>query len=123
MSRNLVRASFISLFVTALLSMTVFAQVDVARRTTAVTYPLDDQVLLQFRGTTRFPRMKGDAKIKRTSRNGTEVEVSVSKMPRPFELGAGYATYVLWAISPDGQVDNLGEIKRRGFSNSTQRSA
>jgi outer membrane protein OmpA-like peptidoglycan-associated protein len=35
-------------------------------------------------------------------------------MPRPFELGAGFATYVLWAISPDGQVDNLGEIKRRG---------
>jgi outer membrane protein OmpA-like peptidoglycan-associated protein len=35
-------------------------------------------------------------------------------MPRPFELGAGYATYVLWAISPDGQVDNLGEVKRRG---------
>ena len=93
----------------------VFAQVDVARRTTAVTYPLDEPVMLQFRGTTRFPRMKGDAKIKRTSRNGTEVDVSVSKMPRPFELGAGYATYILWAISPDGQVDNLGEIKRRGF--------
>jgi outer membrane protein OmpA-like peptidoglycan-associated protein len=59
--------------------------------------------------------MKGDARIKRTSRNGTEIELSVSKMPRPFELGAGYATYVLWAIGPDGQVDNLGEIKRRGF--------
>ena len=91
------------------------AQVDVARRTTAVTYPLDEVVLLQFRGTTRFPRMKGEARNKRTSRNGTEVEVTVSKMPRPFELGAAYATYVLWAISPDGQVDNLGEIKRRGF--------
>jgi outer membrane protein OmpA-like peptidoglycan-associated protein len=36
-------------------------------------------------------------------------------MPRPFELGAGYATYILWAISPDGQASNLGEIKRRGF--------
>jgi outer membrane protein OmpA-like peptidoglycan-associated protein len=36
-------------------------------------------------------------------------------MPRPFELGAGYATYVLWAVSPQGQADNLGEIKRRGF--------
>jgi outer membrane protein OmpA-like peptidoglycan-associated protein len=103
-------------FLTALIvALGISAQVDVARRTTAVTYPLDQQVLLQFRGTTRFPRMKGDAKVKRTSRNGTEVEVSVSKMPRPFELGAGYATYVLWAISPDGQVDNLGEIKRRGF--------
>ncbi len=96
-------------------SVVVFGQVDVARRTTAVTYPLDEPVNLEFRGTTRFPRMKGSAKLKRTSRNGTEVEVSVSKMPRPFELGAGYATYVLWAISPDGQVDNLGEIKRRGF--------
>jgi hypothetical protein len=71
-------------------------------------------VYTQFRGTTRFPRMKGEAKIKRTSRNGTEIELSVSKMPRPFELGAGYATYVLWAVSPDGQIDNLGEIKRRG---------
>lgn len=93
----------------------VSAQADVPRRTTAITYPLDEQVLVQFRGTTRFPRMKGDAKMKRTSRNGTEIELSVSKMPRPFELGAGYATYVLWAISPDGQIDNLGEIKRRGF--------
>ena len=96
-------------------SITSFAQVDVARRTTAITYPLDELVYVQFRGTTRFPRMKGEAKIKRTSRNGSEIDLSVSKMPRPFELGAGYATYVLWAISPEGQVDNLGEIKRRGF--------
>lgn len=105
--------------VTALLfvlSLTAFvaAQVDVPRRTTAITYPLDDLVFVQFRGTTRFPRMKGEAKIKRTSRNGSEIDLSVSKMPRPFELGAGYATYVLWAISPEGQVDNLGEVKRRG---------
>ena len=91
------------------------AQVDVPRRTTAITYPLDELVMVQFRGTTRFPRMKGEARIKRTSRNGSEIELSVSKMPRPFELGAGYATYVLWAISPEGQADNLGEIKRRGF--------
>lgn len=92
----------------------VFGQVDVPRRTTAITYPLDDLVYVQFRGTTRFPRMKGEAKVKRTARNGSEIDLSISKMPRPFELGAGYATYVLWAISPEGQVDNLGEIKRRG---------
>ncbi len=92
-----------------------YGQLDVPRRTTAITYPLDEPVIVQFRGTTRFPRMKGEARMKRTSRNGTEIELSVSKMPRPFELGAGYATYVLWAVAPDGQVDNLGEIKRRGF--------
>lgn len=92
----------------------VFAQVDVARKTTAITYPLDDTVKVQFRGTTRFPRMKGDATVKRTTRSGTRIELSVEKMPRPFELGAGYATYVVWAISPTGQAQNLGEIKRSG---------
>lgn len=105
----------ISLLLLGVLFGTAFGQLDVPRRTTAITYPLDEQVLVQFRGTTRFPRMKGDAKMRRTSRNGTEIELSVSKMPRPFELGAGYATYVLWAIAPDGTADNLGEIKRRGF--------
>ncbi len=98
-----------------LLSVVVFGQVDVARKTTAITYPLDETVTVQFRGTTRFPRMKGEAKVKRTSRSGTTIELSVDKMPRPFELGAGYATYVLWAISPTGQADNLGEIKRSGL--------
>ena len=113
---NLSALRIVSTFVFALaFSFSVFAQVDVPRRTTAITYPLDELVTVQFRGTTRFPRMKGDARIKRTSRNGSEIELSVSKMPRPFELGRGFATYVLWAVSPDGQVDNLGEIKRRGF--------
>jgi outer membrane protein OmpA-like peptidoglycan-associated protein len=108
-------AVFTALFILVTAAAVASAQVDVARRTTAITYPQDEIVTVQFRGTTRFPRMKGEARIKRTSRNGTEIELSVSKMPRPFELGAGYATYVLWAIGPDGQVDNLGEIKRRGF--------
>ncbi len=107
----------IFLILTFIFSITLssFGQVDVARETQAITYPLNENVTVNFRGTTRFPRMKGDAKVKRTARNGTEINLSVSKMPRPFELGAGYATYVLWAISPDGQIANLGEIKRRGF--------
>jgi outer membrane protein OmpA-like peptidoglycan-associated protein len=97
------------------LCASALAQVDVPRKTIAVTYPLDDAVTVHFRGTTRFPRMKGEAKVKRTTRSGTKIELSVDNMPRPFELGAGYATYVLWAISPTGQADNLGEIKRSGL--------
>lgn len=98
-----------------ILAVSAFAQVDISRETRAITYPLDEKVMVQFRGTTRYPRMKGEAKVQRTGKNGTEIELSISKMPRPFELGAGYATYVLWAISPEGQADNLGEIRRRGF--------
>jgi len=115
MKKHILAALAVTIVVCAVSVGSVIGQVDVPRRTTAITYPLDELVMVQFRGTTRFPRMKGEAKIKRTSRNGTEIELSVSKMPRPFELGAGYATYVVWAISPDGQAANLGEIKRRGF--------
>src|SRR5687768_10807700 len=104
-----IKAIVIGLLLTG---VSAFGQADVARRTTAITYPLDETVQVQFRGTTRFPRMKGEAKVRRTGRSGTRVELSVDKMPRPFELGAGYATYVVWAISPTGQADNLGEIKR-----------
>src|SRR3982750_111759 len=115
MHRSIALKGAISLLALMFFVTFVSAQVDVPRRTTAVTYPLDEMVYVQFRGTTRFPRMKGEAKVRRTARNGTVVELTVSKMPRPFELGAGYATYVLWAISPDGQIDRLGEIKRRGY--------
>ena len=58
-----------------------FGQVDVARQTTAITYPLDETVTVPFRGTTRFPRMKGSATVKRTPRSGTRIELSVDKMP------------------------------------------
>jgi len=92
----------------------VVAQQDVERKTVAITYPLDESVTVKFRGTTLLPRLKGEAKVKRAGRRGTRVELSVEDLPRASELGGIYTTYVLWAISPDGHVDNLGEIKRGG---------
>ena len=91
-------------------------QSDVSRQTVAVAYPLDEVINVKFRGTTLLPRLKGEARVKRTSRRGTRVELSIENVPRASELGGVYTTYVVWAISPDGQVDNLGEIKRSGSS-------
>jgi outer membrane protein OmpA-like peptidoglycan-associated protein len=102
------------LILLVIFQITIMAQVDIPRQTLAITYPQGETVKVSFRGTTRFPRVSGEATIKRTARNVTEIDLSVSKMPRPFELGASYTTYVLWAISPDGTINNLGEIKRRG---------
>ncbi|MBV9242456.1 MAG: OmpA family protein [Acidobacteria bacterium] len=112
---NFLKSAALFVFVAAL-CVAGAAQADVGRRTTAITYPLGDTVDVQFRGTTRFPRMKGTASVERTTRKGTLVKLHVENMPRPFELGPGYATYVVWAISPEGQADNLGEIKRSGLS-------
>jgi len=97
-----------------LLPAIVFAQSDLPRSTTAVTYPLDESVEVKFKGTTLLPRLKGEAKVKRAGRRGSRVELAIDNLPRAHELGGIYTTFVLWAISPDGRVDNLGEIKRGG---------
>ncbi len=89
-------------------------QSDTGRQTVAVTYPLDETINVRFRGTTRLPRLKGEAKVKRTGRRNTRVEMNIDNMPRASEVGEAYTTYILWAISPEGRIDNLGEIKRSG---------
>jgi outer membrane protein OmpA-like peptidoglycan-associated protein len=93
-----------------------FAQSDVERQTIAITYPLDETITVKLRGTTLLPRLKGEAKVKRGGRRNTSVQLSIDDLPRASELGGIYSTYVVWAISPDGHVDNLGEIKRSGSS-------
>jgi outer membrane protein OmpA-like peptidoglycan-associated protein len=106
-----------SIFVALLLVFSfvvAVGQSDLQRQSVAVTYPLDETVTLKFRGTTLLPRLKGEAKVKRAGRRGTRVELNIDDLPRASELGGVYSTYVLWAIAPDGRVDNMGEIKRSG---------
>src|SRR5215213_5213482 len=105
---------FVCAFGACLLSASAAIAQDVERKTVAITYPLDETVTVKFRGTTVLPRLKGEAKVKRAGRRGTRVEFNVEDLPRASELGGIYTTYILWAISPDGHVDNLGEIKRSG---------
>src|ERR1041385_7975151 len=105
---------FAALVLLSVLAASAFAQNDTRRTTVAITYPLNQTIEVAFHGTTRLPRLKGTAKVKRQGRRGTRVELSIDNLPRAYELGGVYTTYVLWAISPDGHVDNLGEIKRSG---------
>src|SRR5207237_6778381 len=86
-------------------SAVVVAQSDTMRTTTAITYPLDQTIEVPLHGTTRLPRLKGTARVRRQGRRGTHVELSIDNLPRAYELGGVYTTYVLWAISPDGHVD------------------
>src|ERR1051326_3356575 len=109
---GLVKLSIAVLLLT--LFTTVLAQNDSRRTTIAITYPLNQTIEVPFHGTTRLPRLKGDAKVRRQGRRGTRVELNIDNLPRAYELGSVYTTFVLWAISPDGHVDNLGEIKRSG---------
>src|SRR5260370_4348348 len=113
MNQNRVNAAIAFVAMLILVSVAA-AQSDVRRSTMAITYPLNQTIEVAFHGTTRLPRLKGTAKVRREGRRGTRVELHIENLPRAYELGGVYTTYVLWAISPDGHVDNLGEIKRSG---------
>jgi hypothetical protein len=97
-------------------------QSDIERKTVAITYPLDETVTVKFRGTTLLPRLKGEAKVRRAGRRGTRVELNVDDLPRASELGGIYTTYVLWAISPDGHVDNRAKLREAAARLSTRNS-
>jgi outer membrane protein OmpA-like peptidoglycan-associated protein len=112
---KLLRGVFVSMLLLASAAYpTVLAQSDMRRETVAITYPLDQNVSVRFRGTTRLPRLTGEAKVRRSGRRGTRVELSLKNLPRAIEVGGVYSTFVLWAITPEGRADNLGEIKRSG---------
>lgn len=113
-TRAFVVSLVILISLAAATSLPTAAQSDLPRQTVAITYPLDETVNVKFRGTTLLPRLKGEAKVRRAGRRGTRVELSINNLTRANELGGIYTTFVLWAIAPDGRVDNLGEIKRSG---------
>ncbi len=109
-------ASVISLLIlSSVLAETCFAQgADVRRRTIAITY-LRDPVKVQLAGTTLRPNARGDATVERwRKRNESEIDITIENMVPAFNYGGDFTTYVLWAITPAGQVDNLGEFRLSG---------
>lgn len=61
-----------------------------------------------------MPRARGEAEIKTKSRGPAQVEVELKGLGQPYLLGPEYLTYVLWAVSPQGQSKNLGELRIDG---------
>jgi outer membrane protein OmpA-like peptidoglycan-associated protein len=62
-----------------------------------------------FKGTTLLPLAKGEAKVT-SERGGIHIEARFQGLTPANGFGAEYLTYVLWAITPDGRPNNLGEV-------------
>ena len=114
---NLFQTSLIAILATLIMSQLAAAQGgDVRRRTIAITY-FRDPVKVAFAGTTLRPTAKGEATVERwRKRNTSEIDLTIENMIPAYNYGADYNTYVLWAITPAGQVDNLGEFRLSGGS-------
>ncbi|MGB8324992.1 MAG: OmpA family protein [Candidatus Acidiferrum sp.] len=76
----------------------------------AVGYPIGGGATkVVFVGTSFAPQAQGEAKVE-AKKGPTSIEVKVSGMPQPTSIGTEFLTYVLWAITPDGRTNNMGEV-------------
>ena len=69
-----------------------------------------------FAGTPLLAGAKGEAKVT-SERGGITIEANFQGLTPANGFGHEYLTYVLWAISPDGRAQNLGEVLPAGTKN------
>ena len=62
---------------------------------------------------------KAKAEVERTG-TVTKVAIQVEDLKAPASVLAGMNTYVAWAVSPEGNFDNLGELELSGTKGSLE---
>lgn len=86
----------------------------VARTTKAINYRhLSGATRIDFKGTVLMPLAHGDARVE-GKRGAVRVQAQFEKLEPATRFGPQFLTYVLWAISPEGRADNLGEVLLEG---------
>jgi outer membrane protein OmpA-like peptidoglycan-associated protein len=86
-------------------------RVTVSERTTkAVNYRnRGGSTEVDFRGTDLMPDVRGHAKVE--GKGGRlAINVELEHMSPANRFGGQFLTYVLWAITPEGRANNLGEV-------------
>jgi outer membrane protein OmpA-like peptidoglycan-associated protein len=81
----------------------------VKKTVTAIGYPAQKSTEVDLTGTGLMAVGSGQAKVK-AGTGATSVEAELQNMAQATTLGTEFLTYVLWAVSPDGRSNNLGEI-------------
>ena len=69
-----------------------------------------------FSGTPLLAAAHGEAKVN-SERGGISIDARFEGLTPANGFGPEYLTYVLWAISPDGRAQNLGEVLPAGKKN------
>jgi outer membrane protein OmpA-like peptidoglycan-associated protein len=86
----------------------------VSRSTKAINYRhLSGPTEIDFRGTVLMPFSKGQAKVE-SKRGAIRIQAQFDKLDAATRFGPEFLTYVLWAVSPEGRADNLGEVLLAG---------
>ena len=92
----------------------IYSVTVVERTTKAVNYEYRSlPTRIDFRGTVLLPKARGEATVE-SKRGRTEIEAKIENLPAPTRFGSEYLSYVLWAITPEGAPQNLGEVVANG---------
>ena len=87
---------------------------DVTFDTVAITFPNEEKAKLPMLGTDRFNSLKGTATVERDKGKAvTLVKLDIGRLPHPSQVCQACGTYIVWAVTPEGQFDNLGEFRKR----------
>jgi len=71
---------------------------------------------IDFQGTALMPEAKGEADV--TPNDGaTRINLHFDRLSNPVQFGPEYLTLVLWAITPEGRAERLGEVTLRDADN------
>ncbi len=82
----------------------------ISRTTKAVNYRhRGGSTTVDMKGTSLMPEVGGRAKVE-SKAGRLQVNVDLSRLGPPRKIGPQYLTYVLWAITPEGRAQNLGEV-------------
>lgn len=79
------------------------------RATLAVRYVENKKTTVNLTGTSLSPRVLGKADVE-YKKNDARIKLKVENLDSPQTFGVFYTTYVVWAITPEGQADNLIEL-------------
>lgn len=83
--------------------------IKVSRTIQTVNYWSRGSTKVDFVGTALMPRAEGEAKVE--SKGGSlAIDASFKGLENPTTLGPAYLVYVLWAITPEGRANNLGQL-------------
>lgn len=94
--------------------MPIFRVTVVSRTISAINYHhRSGSTHVDFRGTELMPAARGEAKVD-SQMGSTKVDVHVDRLTPASQFGPEYLTYVLWAITPEGRAQNLGELALNG---------
>jgi outer membrane protein OmpA-like peptidoglycan-associated protein len=75
-------------------------------------------VKIDFRGTALLPDARGTAEVSPNT-GASRINLHFDHLSNPAQFGPEYLTYVLWAITPEGRAERLGEVQLKNPGDKT----